>query len=110
MHAYLRDGASRDGPRKSSCGWGWMGVGGVVKRHSYIVLDPPVKRDPSTEFRKLILLDMKFFLRTCLPRLQVGVSKERTAASGRAAKGLQPDLGLFIFSPLIGVERAKELK
>ena len=53
---------------------------------------------------------MKFFLRTRLPRLQVGVSKERTAASGRAAKGLQPDLGLFIFSPLIGVERAKELK
>lgn len=69
-----------------------------------------MKRDPSTEFRKLILLDMKFFLRTRLPRLQVGVSKERTAASGRAAKGLQPDLGLFIFSPLIGVERAKELK
>ena len=49
MHAYLRDGASRDGPRKSSCGWGWMGVVGVVKRHSYIVLDPPVKRDLSTE-------------------------------------------------------------
>ena len=37
MHAYLRDGASRDGPRKSSCGWAWMGVGGVVKRqlHSF---------------------------------------------------------------------------
>lgn len=32
------------------------------------------------------------------------------AGSGRAAKGLQPDLGLFIFSPLIGVERVKELK
>ena len=41
----------------------WMGVdgvGGVVKRHSYIALDPPVKRDLSTEFRRLILLDMKF--------------------------------------------------
>ena len=63
--------------------------------------------------RRLILLDMKFccFLRIFLLRLQEGVaSKERMAGSGRAAKGLQPDLGLFIFSPLIGVERVKELK
>lgn len=48
--AYLGDGVNggwarygrwvRDWPRKPSCC-----VGGVVKRHSYIVWDPPVRRD-----------------------------------------------------------------